>query len=161
MPLVTTHWAAPNQINLLFPVGKTTMTEHEYQIKEEKLKSSIRGEKIKQLEYEMQSEQERTKQAMYGANGEKQKTLEAREDINIARLKVEGKRRDAVLLKHANTRKNLDANHQNKENALYGKTLDLKYEDLQTGYDAAKKMLDNRRELLTQQGLINSGARDA
>ena len=136
------------------------MTEHQYQIQEEKLRSTIRTEKIKQMEYNVQSEQERTKQAMHSTNTEKQKTLEAREDINIARLKVEGKRKDSVLLKHHNTRKNLDANYQNKENALYGKTLDLKYQDLETGYDAAKKMLDNRREVLTQQGLLNTGARD-
>lgn len=136
------------------------MTEHEYQIKEEKLKSSIRTEKIKQLEHHVQSEQERTKQAMHGTNIEQQKTLEVREDLNIARLKVESKRKDAVLLKHQNTRKNLDANYQNKENLLYGKTLDIKYQDLETGYDAAKKMLDNRRELLTQQGLLNTTPRD-
>jgi hypothetical protein len=142
-------------------MGKIIMTEHEYQIKEEKLKSSIRSEKIKQFEYDMQSEQERTKQAMHVTNTEKQKTLEAKEDTNISRLKVESKRKDAVLLKHQNTRKNLDANYQNKENALYGKTLDLKYQDLETGYDAAKKMLDNRRELLTQQGLLNNTPRDS
>lgn len=130
------------------------MTEHEYQVKEEKLKSSVRTERIKQMEYDVQSEQERTKQAMHVTNTEKQKTLESVEDTNISRLKVEGKRKDAVLLKHQNTRKNLDANFQNKENALYGKTLELKYEDLETGYDAAKKMLDNRREVLTQQGLL-------
>lgn len=136
------------------------MTEHQYQVEEEKLKSSIRSEKIKQLEYGVQSEQEHTKQAMHGTNTEKQKTLEAREDINIARLKVEGKRKDSVLLKHHNTRKNLDANYLNKENALYGKTLDIKYQDLETGYDAAKKMLDNRRELLTHQGLLNTVVRE-
>lgn len=132
------------------------MTEHEYQIKEEKLKSSIRMEKIKQFEHHVQSEQERTKQAMHGTNIEQQKTLEVREDLNIARLKVESKRKDTVLLKHQNTRKNLDANYLNKENALYGKTLDIKYQDLETGYDTAKKMLDNRRQLLAQQGLLNT-----
>jgi hypothetical protein len=137
------------------------MTEHEYQVKEEKLKSSVRTEKIKQMEYDVQSEQERTKQAMQVTNTEKQKTLEAKEDTNISRLKVESKRKDAVLLKHQNTRKNIDANYQNKENSIYDKILDLKYQDLETGYDAAKKMLDNRRELLTQQGLLNSNVKDS
>ena len=130
------------------------MTEHDFQIQSERIRGNIRGEQVKQLQYDFQSEQERTKQALNRVNTEKQKTLETKEDTGIARLKVEGKRKDAVLLRHANTRKNIDASHAAKENPLYQKTLDLKYQNLEVGYSEAKKKLDNRRELLKQQGLI-------
>lgn len=135
------------------------MTEHDFQVKEEKLKSQIREEKIKQLTFNIDAEKEKTKQANHVLNTEKQKTLETVEDTNIARLKVEGKRKDTVLLKHGISRKNIDANHQNRENQLYKKTLELKYEDLETGYDAAKQLLQNRREVLKQQGVLKVDSR--
>lgn len=135
------------------------MTEHDFQLKEEKLKSQIRQERVKQLELDVNSEKERTKQANHVLNTQKQKTLETVEDTNIARLKVEGKRKDTVLLKHGISRKNIDANYQNRENQLYQKTLDLKYEDLETGFDAAKQLLQNRRELLNQQGVLKVDSR--
>lgn len=130
------------------------MTEHDFQIQSERIRGTIRGEQVKQLQYDLQSEQERTKQALNRVNTEKQKTLEIKEDTGIARLKVEGKRKDAVLLRHTNTRKNIDAAQAAKENPLYQKTLDLKYQNLEFGYIEAKKILDNRRELLKEQGLF-------
>lgn len=130
------------------------MIEQNFQIQSERIRGSIRGEQVKQLQYDFQSEQERTKQSQNRVNTEKQKTLIAKEDTKIEQLKVQGRRKDAVLLRHTNTRKNIDANHQAKENPLYQKTLDLKYQNLEVGYNEAKKHLDNRRELLKQQGLI-------
>lgn len=130
------------------------MTEQDFKIQSERIRGTIRGEQIKQLQYDLQSEQERTKQSQNRVNTEKQKTLETKEDTGIARLKVEGKRKDAVLLRHTNTRKNIDAGHAAKENPLYQKTLDLKYQNLELGYSEAKKILENRRELLKQQGLL-------
>lgn len=130
------------------------MTEQDFKIQSERIRGNIRGEQVKQLQYDFQSEQERTKQSQNRVNTEKQKTLETKEDTNLARLKVEGRRKDAVLLRHANTRKNIDANHQAKENPVYQKTLELKYQNLEVGYNEAKKMLDSRRELLKQQGLL-------
>jgi len=130
------------------------MTEHEYQLQSEKITGDIRTEKIKQLKHNWDSEKERTSQALQRISTEKQKTLIAKEDTKIEQLKVQGRRKDAVLLRHVNTRKNIDANHQAKENPLYQKTLDLKYQNLEVGYSEAKKMLDSRRELLKQQGLL-------
>lgn len=130
------------------------MTEHEYQLQAEKVSSDIRSEKIKQLQHDRDSEKERTSQSLQQVSTEKQKTLIAKEDTKLEQLKVQGRRKDAVLLRHTNTRKNIDANHQAKENPLYQKTLDLKYQNLEVGYNEAKKHLDNRRELLKQQGLI-------
>jgi hypothetical protein len=130
------------------------MHEHDFQVQSERIRGSIRGEQVKQLQYDFQSEQERTKQSLNRVNTEKQKTLETKEDTGLARLKVEGKRKDAVLLRHQNTRKNIDAAHLNKENPLVQKTLDLKYQNLELGYSEAKKHLENKRELLKQQGLI-------
>jgi len=131
------------------------MHEHDFQIQSERIRGSIRGEQVKQLQYDLQSEQEHTKQALNRVNTEKQRTLESKEDTGIARLKFEGKRKDAVLLRHQNTRKNIDAAHLNKENPLVQKTLDLKYKNLELGYSEAKKHLENRRELLKQQGLLS------
>lgn len=131
------------------------MTEHEYQLQAEKVTSDIRSEKIKQLKHDRDSEKERTAQSLQQVSTEKQKTLIAKEDTKIEQLKVQGRRKDAVLLRHTNTRKNIDANHQAKENPLYQKTLDLKYQNLEVGYSEAKKMLDDRREILKQQGLLS------
>lgn len=130
------------------------MTEHQYQIQSEALKSQIRIEKVNQLQFDVQAERQVSEQSRIGVQIATQKTNEVQQDLTIARLKVEGKRKDAVILGHANTRKNQDANHANRENTLYGKTLDLKYQNLETGYDEAKKILDNRREMLKQQGLL-------
>lgn len=131
------------------------MHEHDFQLQSERIRGSIRGEQVKQLQYDLQSEQEHTKQALNRVNTEKQRTLESKEDIGVARLKVEGKRKDSVLLRHQNTRKNIDAAHLNKENPLVQKTLDLKFQNLELGYSEAKKHLENRRELLKQQGLLS------
>lgn len=131
------------------------MTEHEFQLQSEKITGDIRIEKIKQLKHNWDSEKERTSQALQRVSTEKQKTLISKEDTKIEQLKVQGRRKDAVLLRHSNTRKNIDASHQAKENPLYQKTLDLKYQNLEVGYSEAKKMLDNRREILKQQGLLS------
>ena len=131
------------------------MTEQEYQLQVEKITGDIRNEKIKQLKHERDSEKERTGQALQRVSTEKQKTLIAREDTKIEGLKLQGRRKDAVLLRHNNNRKNIDASHQAKENPLYQRTLDLKYENLELGYSEAKKHLENRRELLRQQGLLS------
>lgn len=131
------------------------MTEHEYQLQAEKVSGDIRTEKIKQLQHDRDSEKERTAQSLQQVSTEKQKTLISREDTKIEQLKVQGRRKDAVLLRHTNTRKNIDAGHAAKENPLYQKTLDLKYQNLEVGYSEAKKMLDNRREILKQQGLLS------
>ncbi|MGF1674305.1 MAG: hypothetical protein ACFCUV_11570 [Rivularia sp. (in: cyanobacteria)] len=130
------------------------MTEQEYQLQAEKITGDIRSEKIKQLKHDRDAEKERTTQALQQVSTEKQKTLIAQENTKIESLKVLGRRTDAVLLRHANNRKNIDASHQAKENPLYQKTLDLKYQNLETGYLEAQKMLQNRRELLKQQGLL-------
>lgn len=130
------------------------MTEHQYQLQTEALKAQIRIEKVNQLTFDVQAERQMTEQSRLGVQIATQKTNEVQQDLTIARLKVEGKRKDAVIQGHTNNRKNLDANHANRENTLYGKTLDLKYQNLETGYDEAKKILENRREMLKQQGLL-------
>ena len=130
------------------------MTEHEFQMQTESHKALIRIEKVNQLKNDVLSEKQTTEQSRLGVQISTQKTNEVQQDLTIARLKVESKRKDTVLLQHGNTRKNLDANHANRENSLYGKTLDLKYQNLESGYEEAKKMLDNRREMLQKQGLI-------
>ena len=130
------------------------MKEHDFSMQEERIKSEIRQQKIQQLTYDRESEKERTAQSRHAVDAEKQRTLQSKEDVGLEKLKLEGKRKDAVLLRHGITRKNLDANNANRENSLYGKTLDLKYKNLETGFDEAKKALENRRELLKERGLL-------
>ena len=105
------------------------MTEHDFSVKTESLKTQIRIEKVNQLQNDVLSEKQTTEQSRLGVQISTQRTNEIQQELVIARLKVEGKRKDAVLLQHTNTRKNLDANHANRENTLYGKTLDLKYQN--------------------------------
>jgi len=131
------------------------MHEHDFQLQSERIRGNIRGEQVKQLQYDLQSEQEHTKQALNRVNTQKQKTLISREDTKLEQLKLEGKRKDGVILRHQNTRKNIDAAHLNKENPLVQKTLELKYQNLELGFSEAKKHLENRRELLKQQGLLS------
>lgn len=135
-------------------IADTGISKHQFQLQKEKLEGLQRTQQVKQLEIAVDTEKEKTQQSLQRLNAEKQRTLSAKEDVNIERLKLQSRRVDVTLQQHQINRKNLDSTHQEKENALYGKTLDLKYEGLATDFESAQEMLAQRREQLKQQGIL-------
>lgn len=131
------------------------MTEQEYQVKSEELKGQIRVEKVNQLTEQLNQEKESTAQEKIKTSTTKVQTVEAREDNRIASLKLQGKQKDARVLKATNLRKDLDGEHQEKLNSLQPKYYAAQIETVETNISELEANLKNRRTLLKQQGILS------
>ena len=131
------------------------MTEQEFQIKNEQLKGNVRAEKVNQLTEQFAQEKEVTAQEKLKTATSKIQTIETREDNRIASLKLQGKQKDASLLRSGNARKDLDIAHQERLNSLQPKYYKAQLETVETNISELESNLKNRRELLKQQGILS------
>jgi predicted methyltransferase MtxX (methanogen marker protein 4) len=131
------------------------MTEQEFQVKSETLKGQIRTEKVNQLTEQVAQEKEVTTQEKIKTATAKVQTVETREDNRIASLKLQGKQKDARVLRATNLRKDLDGEHQERLNTLQPKYYKAQIETVETNIQELESNLKNRRELLKQQGILS------
>lgn len=134
--------------------SNTGLTEHQFKVKQEQIKGLIRTEQVKQLELDLDVEKENTKQGIHKVNIAKKQTLIEGENLRNIGYRLDGIRQEGKQLQLQNVRKTMDINAATRENVLYQKTLELKYSNLETGYQEAKQLLENRRTELKQQGIL-------
>lgn len=130
------------------------MNKHQFDLKKEQIESTIRIEQITQLENKYKVEQENTKQSAFDVKIAASATQMSSVNLERSTVKLESARKDLTLDRISSAKKSIEVAANTRENGLFKQATDLKLEGLQTGVNEAKKLLENRREYLTQQGIL-------
>ena len=130
------------------------MNKHQFDTAKERIESTIRIEQISQLENKHKVELENTKQSAFDVKIAASATQLSSVNLERATVRLEATRKDLTLDRIASAKKSIEVTANTRENSLFKQAVDLKLEGLQTGVNEAKKLLENRREYLTQQGIL-------
>lgn len=130
------------------------MNKHQFDTAKERIESTIRIEQITQLENKHKVELENTKQSTFDIKIAASATSLSSVNLERSTVRLEATRKDLTLDRIASAKKSIEVAANTRENGLYSQAQDLKIEGLQTGVNEAKKLLENRREYLTQQGIL-------
>jgi len=130
------------------------MNKHQFDTKKEQIESTIRIEQITQLENKHKVELENTKQSTFDVKIAASATALSSVNLERSTVRLESTRKDLTLDRIASAKKSIEVAANTRENGLFKQATDLKLEGLQTGVNEAKKLLENRREYLTLQGIL-------
>ena len=130
------------------------MNKHQFDTAKERIESTIRIEQITQLENKHKVELENTKQSSFDVKIAASATQLSSVNLERSTVRLESTRKDLTLDRIASAKKSIEVAANTRENGLFKQATDLKLEGLQTGVNEAKKLLENRREYLTQQGIL-------
>lgn len=130
------------------------MNEHQFKIRQEQIQATIRIEKITQLENQHKVELENTKQSVFDVKIAASATQMSSVNLERSTVKLESARKDLTLDRIASAKKSIEISANTRENGLFSQATDLKLQGLETGVNEARKLLENRREYLSQQGIL-------
>jgi sucrose-6-phosphate hydrolase SacC (GH32 family) len=130
------------------------MNKSQFDLAKEKIESTIRVEQIKQLENKHKVEVENTKQSDFDVKVAVNQTNLSSISVERSTVKLDIARKELTLDRLTSARKSIDVTTNSRENSLYSQVQNLKLEGIETGITEAKKLLDNRRTYLIQQGIL-------
>lgn len=130
------------------------MDKHQYEVKAEALNGQIRQEKIRGLQFDVNAEKSNADGKKFNAAIAKTKASivevhSVTETVHLAQARTEQRMARLKL-----TSVEQDTNHQARLNVTKQSVMDTQFAGLTTDLSTAKKMLEQRKELLKQQGAI-------
>jgi hypothetical protein len=134
------------------------MDKHSFEIQQESLLGQQRVEKLRGLKEEVNIAKADADIKQYHAVQSRVKVAIASTESNTENIRLNQSRASQRLEQLKLQGQNQDIAHGTRSHSLRQTVLDTQFQGLQTDLSTAKKMLQNRRELLDAQGL---GGRDA
>lgn len=126
------------------------MDKFTYETKMEALEGEIRVHNVRGKEQDVLKASHDANTKMHNAKKAEVTSKIAAQGILTEQQKFIGATHDTKIAMFQNVPKAQDINQLTRENPLRQKTLDIKFEALQTDVSTARKLLDQRKAFLTQ-----------
>lgn len=131
------------------------MDKHSFEVEQERLQGQIRVEKIRGMQQDVEISKSDADIKRYDVAKARTKVTIASVDAVTETFKLSQARAAQRMENLKLTGQEIDINHEFRKSQVKQKVLDAQFQGLETDLSTAKKMLEQRRQLLRQQGVLD------